>query len=199
MSKRVRHLTLILVALGMLAVTFPRLPALASDMDAAAKALVKLDDDWSAAAATKDADRVASYYAENGIAYPPPPSVATRRRKSGPRISPIRVSSPSPGKRSAPKSPRVATSASPPAPMKSHSKAPTENREWKRASTSASGRSNRTARGKRLTTCGMRTRSSDCCIARFQSDRAALRFLRPRQGQERMAIRCRHHTLCESD
>ena len=79
MSKRVRHLTLILVALGMLAVTFPRLPALASDMDAAAKALVKLDDDWSAAAATKDADRVASYYAENGIAYPPNAPAAVGR------------------------------------------------------------------------------------------------------------------------
>ena len=37
-------------------------------MDAA---LAKLDDEWSAAAATKDADKVASFYAEDAIAYPP--------------------------------------------------------------------------------------------------------------------------------
>jgi ketosteroid isomerase-like protein len=36
-----------------------------------AKALAKLDDDWSAAAATRDAKRVASFYAEDAIAYPP--------------------------------------------------------------------------------------------------------------------------------
>ena len=52
---------------------------LAADMDANAKALVKLDDDWSKAAATKDADRVAAFYADDAIAYPPNEPVAIGR------------------------------------------------------------------------------------------------------------------------
>jgi uncharacterized protein (TIGR02246 family) len=59
-----------LAAAGSLAVLFSFTPALAADMDANAKALAKLDDDWSKAAATTDADRVASFYAEDAIAYP---------------------------------------------------------------------------------------------------------------------------------
>ena len=55
------------------------IPALAADMDANAKALAKLDDDWSKAAATKDADRVASFYAEDATAYPPHEPVAIGR------------------------------------------------------------------------------------------------------------------------
>ena len=42
-----------------------------ADTVAEAKALAKLDDDWSAAAATRDAKRVASFYAEDATAYPP--------------------------------------------------------------------------------------------------------------------------------
>ena len=53
------------------------MPASASpDMSTEAKALAKLDDDWSAAAATRDAKRVASFYAEDAIAYPPNEPVA---------------------------------------------------------------------------------------------------------------------------
>lgn len=37
----------------------------------AAKALAKLDEEWSAAAATRDAEVVAAFYAEDAIAYPP--------------------------------------------------------------------------------------------------------------------------------
>lgn len=48
-----------------------------NDMDATAKALIKLDDDWSKAAATKNADSVASFYAADAIAYPPNERVAT--------------------------------------------------------------------------------------------------------------------------
>jgi hypothetical protein len=33
-------------------------------MDASAKRLAKVDDEWSKAAATKDADRVVSFYAD---------------------------------------------------------------------------------------------------------------------------------------
>lgn len=52
---------------GALAALFSVAPALAADMDANAKTLVKLDDDWSKAAATRDADRVASFHAEDAI------------------------------------------------------------------------------------------------------------------------------------
>jgi ketosteroid isomerase-like protein len=48
-------------------------------MDANAKLLVKLDDDWSAATAARDADRMASCYAEDAIAYPPNEPVAVGR------------------------------------------------------------------------------------------------------------------------
>lgn len=41
-----------------------------------AKVLTKLDDDWSKAAATRDADRVASFYADDAVAYPPNEPVA---------------------------------------------------------------------------------------------------------------------------
>lgn len=65
-----------------IAVVFSVLPATAaqpgtkakessSPGDEASKVLVKLDDDWSAAAGTKDAARMASFYAEDAVAYPP--------------------------------------------------------------------------------------------------------------------------------
>ncbi len=50
-----------------------------ADTIAEAKALAKLDDDWSAAAATRDAGRVAAFYAEDAIAYPPNEPVAVGR------------------------------------------------------------------------------------------------------------------------
>ncbi|HWN81073.1 MAG TPA: DUF4440 domain-containing protein [Candidatus Udaeobacter sp.] len=46
-------------------------PAPAADTAALAKALTQLDDDWSKAAGVKDIERVASFYAEDAIAYPP--------------------------------------------------------------------------------------------------------------------------------
>ena len=48
-------------------------------MSAKAKMLIKLDDDWSAAAVARDVDRVASFYAEDAIAYPPSEPVAVGR------------------------------------------------------------------------------------------------------------------------
>ncbi len=44
-----------------------------------AKLLAKLDDDWSKAAATRDAAKVASFYAEDACAYPPSEPLATGR------------------------------------------------------------------------------------------------------------------------
>jgi uncharacterized protein (TIGR02246 family) len=49
------------------------------NMSAEAKALAKRVDDWSAAAATGDAKRVASFYADDAIAYPPNQPVAIGR------------------------------------------------------------------------------------------------------------------------
>ena len=40
-------------------------------MDTPARELAKLDDAWSAAAVKKDVDLIASYYADDAIAYPP--------------------------------------------------------------------------------------------------------------------------------
>jgi ketosteroid isomerase-like protein len=45
--------------------------ALAGDHDAATKALIALDNDWSNAAVARDVDRVASFYAEDAHVYPP--------------------------------------------------------------------------------------------------------------------------------
>ena len=68
--KRVQGLVFVVAAAGAFAVLFSGIAAFAH-VDANAKALAKLDDDWSKAAATRDADRVASFYAEDAIAYPP--------------------------------------------------------------------------------------------------------------------------------
>lgn len=48
----------------------------AVDTDAIAKELTRLDDEWSKAAATRNADSVASFYAADAIAYPPDAPVA---------------------------------------------------------------------------------------------------------------------------
>src|SRR5258705_3756658 len=45
-------------------------------IDANAKALAQLDDDWSKAAEKNDVERVASFYAEDAIAYPPNEPIA---------------------------------------------------------------------------------------------------------------------------
>ncbi len=50
-----------------------------ADMDAAGKSLAKLDREWSLAAGKKDADLVASYYADDAIGYPPNEPAAAGR------------------------------------------------------------------------------------------------------------------------
>lgn len=70
-GKYLQGLISVMAAAVAFAVLVPMSSALAAGMNASAKALAKLDDDWSKAAATKDADRVASFYAEDAIAYPP--------------------------------------------------------------------------------------------------------------------------------
>lgn len=72
MSKRRLAVVSVLALASVVAVLLPVSGLFASaDMSAEAKALAKLDDDWSAAASTRDAKRVASFYAEDAIAYPP--------------------------------------------------------------------------------------------------------------------------------
>ena len=65
-----------LAAIAALAVVVATAFALAGEMDANAKALAKLDDDWSAAAATRDAAKVASFYTDDAVVYPPNEPVA---------------------------------------------------------------------------------------------------------------------------
>jgi uncharacterized protein (TIGR02246 family) len=70
MAKGLQATRCLLAAGGAFAVLISASFVLA-EMDANAKALAKLDDEWSKAAGTKDAARVASFYAEDAIAYPP--------------------------------------------------------------------------------------------------------------------------------
>ena len=69
-SKCFHGLSCILAPGGAIAVLFSACCVPAGDMDANAKALAQLDEEWSKAATTRDADRVASFYAEDAIAYP---------------------------------------------------------------------------------------------------------------------------------
>ena len=78
-GKRLRSRVFVLAVGGVLAVLFAGDPTLAADMDKNAKALAKVDEDWSNAAVKKDVDRVASFYAEDAIAYPPNAPVAIGR------------------------------------------------------------------------------------------------------------------------
>jgi ketosteroid isomerase-like protein len=47
--------------------------------EAEARALTQLDDAWSAAAGSKDVERIASFYADDAIAYPPNEPAAVGR------------------------------------------------------------------------------------------------------------------------
>ncbi len=79
LGKCLRGFLPVLAAAGVFAVVLPAPSALAADMDAHAKVLAKLDDDWAKAAAARDVDRVASFYAEDAIAYPPNEPMAIGR------------------------------------------------------------------------------------------------------------------------
>ncbi len=50
---------------------------LAADMDSQALTLVKLDDQWSAAAVKKDTDLVVSFYTDDATVYPPNDIIGT--------------------------------------------------------------------------------------------------------------------------
>ena len=71
------------ISLGVAACALAFLPSAFSarpvDKDADAKALTKLDEEWSKTAATKDAEKIASFYAEDAMAYPPNEPIAVGR------------------------------------------------------------------------------------------------------------------------
>lgn len=66
-----RGLRSLLMAVGAVGLVLGGACAPVVDTTAIAKTLTQLDDDWSKAAATRNADRVGSFYAEDAIAYPP--------------------------------------------------------------------------------------------------------------------------------
>jgi len=79
-GKYVPGLFSVLAAAGALAVLVSAFPIEGgAHIEADAKALAQLDDDWSKAAATRDAERVASFYADDAIAYPPSEPIAIGR------------------------------------------------------------------------------------------------------------------------
>lgn len=74
MPRRARTLALAVIALTAAAAIFASSNSsavAADDTDAIAKMLAGLDDQWSLAAGKRDADLVASFYADNAVAYPP--------------------------------------------------------------------------------------------------------------------------------
>ena len=70
-GKGIRDVRWVLVAVAATAVLASASLAVAQEMGAGAKALAKLEAEWSAAAGKKDAALVASYYTEDAIVYPP--------------------------------------------------------------------------------------------------------------------------------
>ena len=80
-SQRIRipALVIFLSAVTAAGILAPAFSGADESTDAKAKALIKLDDDWSAAAGKRDVDKVASFYAEDAIAYPPNEPVAVGR------------------------------------------------------------------------------------------------------------------------
>ena len=78
--RRLRGFSALLIMIGSAALLFaaacaPKAPA--DDIDA--QSLTQLDDAWSKDASTKQAEKVASYYAPNAVAYPPNAPVAIGR------------------------------------------------------------------------------------------------------------------------
>jgi uncharacterized protein (TIGR02246 family) len=75
MRKRVQVLILVFAAVGGGGVWLSERAVMATEAPMAivddAKTLAALDDEWSKAAATRDAERVASFYADDAVAYPP--------------------------------------------------------------------------------------------------------------------------------
>ena len=71
-ARSIAYLSLVVVAAATLTfLAVPRPAVAAPGLEDEAKQLTKVDEAWSAAAGKRDADLVASFYAEDGLAYPP--------------------------------------------------------------------------------------------------------------------------------
>lgn len=76
-------LSLLAMFSAMVTVSVPSVSAAApAAMSAEAKALARIDDDWSRMAATRDAEKLASFYAESAVAYPPSQPMAVGSRST---------------------------------------------------------------------------------------------------------------------
>ena len=80
MNKRITLIPAII--LGLCTVLFVSQKATAAEMGKEARALAKLDDQWSDAAGTRDAEKVAAFYAPDAMVYPPNDVVAIGREKA---------------------------------------------------------------------------------------------------------------------
>jgi ketosteroid isomerase-like protein len=79
LQNSVGRLILAVAGLGLLGILTTALAGPSDDSDAKAKALARLDDDWSKMAAKRDLDGLLSFYAEDAIVYPPNQPVAKGR------------------------------------------------------------------------------------------------------------------------
>jgi hypothetical protein len=80
MNKRITLIPAII--LGLCTVLFVSQKVTAAEMGKEAQELAKLDDQWSAAAGTRDAAKVAAYYSDDAMVYPPNDVVAVGREKA---------------------------------------------------------------------------------------------------------------------
>ncbi len=78
-TRRFHALFLSLALAGAFLLVLNRTRSVAGDVDPSAASLVAVDEAWSKAAQSKDAKKVAAYYAEDGIAYPPNMPLASGR------------------------------------------------------------------------------------------------------------------------
>lgn len=74
---KLRLTPVLVLMLGLCAVLFPGTRSFASEMSAEAKALVQMDDEWSASAGKRNVDLLVSFYADDATAYPPGDKAAT--------------------------------------------------------------------------------------------------------------------------
>ena len=78
-TSRGKGLWIVPAAAGMLGILLSASCAPKVDTDAISQDLKQLDEEWSRAAGGRDAEAVASFYAENAVAYPPGAPVAVGR------------------------------------------------------------------------------------------------------------------------
>ena len=79
LRKSAKGLLFVIAGFGLLSVLTTAMAGPSDDSDAKAKALAKLDDDWSKMGAKRDLEGVISFYAEDAVVCPPNEPVAIGR------------------------------------------------------------------------------------------------------------------------